>query len=75
MNSFQITSLKAKIKTAKESQKKTTIDLKAVNEDLENQLFLLKIRVAKLNSVSMGTEAFFLESESILDLIKGLKGE
>ena len=75
MNSFQITSLKAKITTAKESQKKTTIDLKAVNEDLENQLFLLKIRVAKLNSVSMGTEAFFLESESILDLIKGLKGE
>ena len=75
MDSFQISNLKAKIKTAEENQKKNTVDLKVMNEDLENQLFLLKIRVAKLNSSTMGTDAFFLESESILDLIKGLRGE
>ena len=75
MDSVQISNLKAKIKTAKENQKKTTVDLKAMNEDLENQLFLLKIRIAKLSSSTMDTDAFFLESESILDLIKGLRGE
>lgn len=65
--------IKQEIKTARENLKKNTAYLEVLNEELRDKLFLLKVKVSKLNSLD--SEEFFLESEMILDEIKELKEE